>query len=57
MAKGKRLAIAQLASLMWAQDVDLDAYIETGRGGEQTEVIPYNPELRSEIVKNWEAAQ
>ena len=55
MAKGKRLAVLNAAQLPWVEDLDGEQYVETGRIGDdpQDEVIPFNPALRTEIIKQW----
>lgn len=56
MSKGARLALIREAQLTWSnEDTDYQDFMETGRLGDpDEEVMPYNPELRSEIVKHFQ---
>ena len=56
MTKGARLGMVLTAQLTWAgEDTDLATFIETGSLGEAAApVMPFHPELRSQIVKEYE---
>jgi hypothetical protein len=56
MAKGKRMQIVALARLTWApEDADVQTFVQTGKLGDpEDDVIPYNPDIRSEVVKQFQ---
>lgn len=55
MSKGKRLALVWQAQLTWSEDADPQQFVETGRLGEAAaEVLPFNQDVRSEIVKHFQ---
>ena len=57
MSKGKRLGLVWTSQLMWAEDVDPQQFVESGMLGEaEEEVLPYSPEIRSEIVKAFQGS-
>lgn len=56
MAKGVRLRLLTQAVLVWAgENTDLEGLIETGQLGEAVdEVLPFNQEIRNEVVKHFQ---
>lgn len=57
MSKGKRLALVWQAQLTWSEDADPQQFVETGRLGEAAaEVLPFNQDVRSEIVKHFQGS-
>jgi hypothetical protein len=53
MARGRRLALLQQATLVWAEDLDRDWYIETGSMGGESKQLPPNP-LADKIAQEIE---
>lgn len=43
MSRGRRLSLLQQATLVWAEDLDRDWYIETGNMGGESKHLPANP--------------
>ena len=57
MSKGKRLGMVWTSQLMWSEDSDPQQFVETGQLGEaEGEVLPFNPQVRSEIVKAFQGS-
>lgn len=58
MSQGARLAMIRQAQLTWSnEDTDYQEFMKTGRlGDSEDEVLPFNPELRSEIVRQFQAS-
>ena len=58
MSKGVRLGIVLQSQLMWAEGIDPPWFVETGQLGESAEegVLPFDPDLRSQIVKQFQGA-
>lgn len=43
------------AQLTWSEDADYQDFLETGRLGEgESDVIPYDPDLRKAVVKQFQ---
>lgn len=57
MSKGTRLGLVWASQLMWAEDADPQQFVESGMLGEaEEEVLPFNPQVRSEIVKAFQGS-
>ena len=56
MSKGARLRVIREAQLTWSnEDTDYQDFMETGRLGDAEEpILPFDPNLRSEIVKQFQ---
>lgn len=57
MSKGKRLGLVWAAQLMWSEETEPQQFVESGLLGEaEAEVLPFNPQVRSEIVKAFQGS-
>lgn len=55
MSKGRRLALVREAQLTWSEDADYQDFVESGRLGEaEEEVLPFNQDVRTQIVKAFQ---
>jgi hypothetical protein len=57
MSKGTRLGLVWASQLMWSEDADPQQFVESGTLGDaEEEVLPFNPQVRSEIVKAFQGS-